>query len=423
MNARDYALSLLIDAKLPGWSKPIGRQHHPSRGKLDPRDRALGEAIAMAVTKNLLLVRHAIRVYAGRELKQIDPLAQMILAVAIAQLRFLTRVPASAAVDEAVEQAKRLRLGRASGFVNAVLRKATREPELELPKKENVEEYARIVLSCPPEVFSRFAKLMGVKKALELCEKNNTEPPTIVRAGDTFKTHLRDGVEATRHKVDGMWVVQNAGESDFAAWSEAGIAQVQDPTSAAVVGKLELDGGLRVLDRCAGAGTKTIQLAEIVEEEGLVVAVDPSKARIRRLNETLKKRGITWVETHPVGMLDQIRIDQPFDRILIDAPCSNSGVFARRPEARYRQDEKSLKSLIELQQRIILDSIPHLRPGGVLIYSTCSLWPEENGEQIKWLLQQTDSLQIIDMQHTLPSLNPDPTHHHDGGFWAALGKQ
>jgi 16S rRNA (cytosine967-C5)-methyltransferase len=423
MNARDYALSLLIDARLPGWSKPIGRQHHPARGKLDPRDRALGETIAMSVTKNLLLLRHAIRTYAGRELKQIDPLAQMIVAIGLAQLRFLTRVPASAAVDEAVEQAKRLRLGRASGFVNAVLRKATREPAIELPKKENAEEYARLVLSCPPEVFKRFASLMGAKKALELCEKNNTEPPTIVRAGDTFKTHLREGVEARRHKVDGMWVVEGATEIDFAKWSEEGVAQVQDPTSACVVEKLELDGGLRVLDRCAGVGTKTIQLAEIVEEEGMVVAVDPSKARIKRLNDTLKKRGIEWVQTHAVGMLEQVTIDRPFDRILIDAPCSNSGVFVRRPEARYRQDEKSLKSLVELQRRIILDSLPHLRPGGVIVYSTCSLWPEENGEQIKWLLQQTDSLQIIDTELTLPSLSTDPTHHRDGGFWAALGKQ
>ncbi len=423
MNARDYALTLVHSARLPGWAKPIPKQHQPAKSALDPRDRALGDSIAAVVTKNLLLLRHAIVVYSGRELKKIDPLAQMILAIALAQLRFFTRVPASAAVDEAVEQAKRLKLGRAGGFINAVLRKATREPELELPSRERAEEYARIVLSHPPELFRKLVELMGEKKALALCEKNNLEPPTLVRAADTFKLNLREDVTAKRHKQDGLWVVEGAHEADFIKWSNEGVAQVQDPTSASVVAKMELDGGLHALDRCCGLGTKTLQIAEIVGDQGFVLATDPAKYRIDRLNQSLAKRQMNWVTTKNVGMLDQIKIDKPFDRILIDAPCSNSGVIMRRPEARYRQDEKSLHSVIDLQRRILLDSIGHLRKGGVLVYSTCSIWPEENGEQIKWLLQQTDDYEIIAIEQTLPSLNADPIHHHDGGFTASLGKK
>ncbi len=186
MNARDYALHLIRQSYLPGWNKPTKLTPQ----NLDPRDRALGESIAASVSKNLLLLKHAIRHYSGREMKAIDPLVQMVLAIAIAQLRFFDRVPASAAVDEAVEQTKRLRLGRAGGFVNAVLRRATREPDLPLPSRERAEEYARTVLSHPAELFQRLVSLMGEKKALALCEKNNAIAPTIVRAGDTFLSHL-----------------------------------------------------------------------------------------------------------------------------------------------------------------------------------------------------------------------------------------
>lgn len=420
MNARDYAFSLLHAARLPGWAKI---KFKPAKGSLDPRDRALGEAIAQQVTKNLLLLRHAIRHYSGRDLKQIDPSAQVILSIAIAQLRYFDRVPASAAVDEAVEQAKRLKLGRAAGFINAVLRRATREPELPLPDESDVEEYARLALSHPPEYVRRLLKLMGHKQALLLCAKNNTEAPTIVRAGDTFKIGLRDAINARRHHQDGMWVVVGATEADFAKWSDAGIAQVQDPTSARVVDRLKLTKGVRVLDRCCGLGTKTLQIAERIGAKGVVVATDPSKYRIDRLSETLKHREIKNITTHTVAMLDQITLDSTFDRILIDAPCSNSGVIIRRPEARYRQDEKSLKSVLELQRRILIDTVPHLSAGGLLVYSTCSIWSEENGEQMQWLIQQTPTLELLEADLTLPATSPEAIAHHDGGFVAVLRRR
>jgi 16S rRNA (cytosine967-C5)-methyltransferase len=420
MNARDYAFSLLHAARLPGWSKI---KLSLAKGPLDARDRALGESIAAEVTKNLLLLRHAIRHYSGRDLKQIDPAAQVILSIAIAQLRYFDRVPASAAVDEAVEQAKRLKLGRAAGFINAVLRRATREPELPLPDEKDVEAYARLALSHPPEFLRRLLKLMGQKQALLLCAKNNTEAPTIVRAGDTFKIGLRDGIEAKRHHQDGMWVVEGATEADFANWSDAGTAQVQDPTSALVVDRLKLSKGLRVLDRCCGLGTKTLQIAERIGNKGAVVATDPSQFRIDRLNETLSHRKIENVTTKTVGMLDQMTIDARFDRILVDAPCSNSGVIIRRPEARYRQDDKSLKSVLDLQRRILLDTVGHLAPGGLLIYSTCSIWPEENGEQVQWLIKQTDTLELLEADLTLPATSPEAIAHHDGGFVAVLRRR
>lgn len=421
MNTRDYALVRLIQSRLPGWSGPFRRQHHPPKGVPDARDRALGESIAIRVVKNWLFLRHAIRVYSQQDLQRIDPLVQMILSIGIAQLRLMDRIPPSAAVNEAVEQTKRLRLGKASGFVNAVLRRATREPDLKLPDRDNPQEYARLVLSCPPEVFQRMVHLMGVEKALALCEKNNEEAPLILRPFcDEWLDHVDTRIRTQKHQINGSWVVTGASESDLRTWAERGLAQVQDPTASQVVPQLKLEPGHRALDRCAGVGTKTIQIAQIVGETGRVIAVDPSKIRIRKLNHLIQVRNLSWVRTHVTGMLDTLCVERPFDRILVDAPCSNSGVLIRRPEARYHQDERTLQSLIRLQRRILADTLDHLCSGGLLVYSTCSIWPDENESQVEWILRQTNRLELVDTRQVLPSLDPDPTRHHDGGFWAVF---
>jgi 16S rRNA (cytosine967-C5)-methyltransferase len=345
----------------------------------------------------------------------------MILSIGIAQLRWMDRIPPSAAVDEAVEQAKRLRLGKASGFINAVLRRASREPDLNLPDRDNPQEYARLVLSCPPEVFQRMVRQMGVEKALSLCEKNNEQAPLIVRvSSDEWFNQLPTPVQIQKHQIHGSWVVTGATESDLRTWAEQGLAQVQDPTASQVVPQLKLEPGHWSLDRCAGVGTKTLQIAQLVGHTGRVIAVDPSTTRIQKLNHLIRVRHLTWVQTYQTGMLETLTLERPFDRILVDVPCSNSGVLIRRPEARYHQDDTSLQSLIRLQRRILSDTLAHLCSGGLLVYSTCSIWTEENESQVEWILRQTDRLELVDTRQVLPSLDPDPTRHHDGGFWAVF---
>jgi 16S rRNA (cytosine967-C5)-methyltransferase len=424
MSSREYAFDLLAAARLPGWetSKP-----RPARPPADGRDRALGEAIAKAVTKNLLLLRHATAHYTGRRLRDVDTPVQIILAIGLAQLRFFDRVPPSAAVDEAVEQAKRKKLGRAAGFVNATLRRAAREPELPLPARSDPAAHAELALSHPRDVFARLVEWMGVEGTLGLCERNNTEPPIVLRLAEGV-THdallaLSPSVTLKAHERPNMAVVENAVERDFAAWSAAGLAQVQDPTSAAVVDRLELSPGLRVLDRCSGVGTKTLQIAARVGPAGHVLATDPATGRIKRLNETLAARGIAHVRAEAIGMLPPATDATRFDRILIDAPCSNSGVLIRRPEARYRQSAADLRSLETLQRRIVGDTLDHLRPGGLLVYSTCSVWPEENDAMAAWIASQRPDFELVDQATTLPAVDPDPARHHDGGYAAVFRRR
>ncbi len=436
MNARDEALQHLLRARLPGWDSgrlPLPRERDANT---DARDIGLGLAISRAVTKNLLLLHHLIAHYSGRQVNQVDPLVQMVLAIALAQLRFFERLPPYAVVDQAVEQAKSLRLGKASGFVNAILRRALRDPDARLPERSFAQVYANIVLSHPPELFARLEKVMGAERALQVAERNNQEAPLIVRRIASEMPTAPEGVTITPHQREGMFVVQGANEALLSEWSEKGIAQAQDPTSAAIVDPLalpltpgqrpgsepEADGAtsgrqLRICDRCCGVGTKTMQIAELATGAD-VLAIDAAKHRIGILERTIAQRGAANVRTH-IGRVIP-KGEAAFDRILIDAPCSNSGVLIRRPEAKYRQTDDNLRSVEQLQRQILADTVPHLAAGGILVYGTCSIWPEENERQIEWLLAQHPELTLSAMQTLLPGVDPDPTKHHDGGFWAVL---
>jgi 16S rRNA (cytosine967-C5)-methyltransferase len=425
---RDHALHELDARRLPHWA-PGAIKRKPSGPPADPRDLALAENITAGVLKNLLLLQHLIRHYSGRTLKQIDPVVQKILAVALYQLRFLDRVPPSAAVDQAVEQTRRFGQSRAAGFVNAVLRKATREPHPPLPSRDDPAQFAQVVLSHPPELFKKLAQLLGTEDALRFCEHDQTEPPTIIRASIEKPTErvpwIEPPVTLSPHERPGLFVVTSAKRAHLADWAAKGLAQVQDPTAAAVVPQLPSPPGQVVLDRCAGLGTKTLQLRDAVGDTGRVVAIDPAAPRCEALRHLLARRQIADVEVHTAAWLADLTPALPaqFDAILADVPCSNSGVLARRPEARYAQTPAALESLAKLQDRILDDSALFLRPGGHLLYSTCSVWPEENRQRVNAFLTRHTDFELLRDQSTLPSFDSDPSRYRDGGYWALMRRK
>jgi 16S rRNA (cytosine967-C5)-methyltransferase len=423
---RDFALLELDAKRLPNWPANSLKKRNPPEPPTDSRDRALAENITIGVIKNLLLLQHLIQHYSGKSLKSIDPPVQKILAIALYQLRFLDRIPASAAVDQAVEQTRRFRQSKAAGFVNAILRKATRDPAPPLPSRDSPTEYARIVLSHPPELFTSLERLLGADDALKFCEHDQSEPPTIVRLsrGADPAALVAEGVVITPHEQSGVYVVAGAKRATLAQWAAQGIAQVQDPTAAAVVSCLRTQPGETVLDRCAGLGTKTLQLREAVGETGRIVAIDPAPPRCQGLQHLLDQRKITNVIVHCAAWLKDVpNLPKHFDRILADVPCSNSGVLARRPEARYTQNPQALASLANLQDQILEDSAPHVAPSGLLVYSTCSVWPKENEQRIQHFLARHPEFQLDHQQTTLPSFDDDAARYRDGGYVAVLRRR
>lgn len=427
MNARDAALLRLDSVLLPGWPKDtLGGRFRGGPNPRDPRDVALAETIYVSTIKFHLLFRYLVRHYSSRRLAAVDLAVQKVLSIAFAQLRFVTRIPPAVVVDEAVEQCKRLRLGKASGFVNAVLRRAVAEPNPPLPDESDLRRHVEITLSHPFELYQRLERLVGREKALRLCRRHNDEPPTIVRLlpGKTIRDLRADGVTLTAHEQAGMVVVEGATRDVLADWSHGGIAQVQDPTAARVVDALDLADRQLVLDRCCGVGTKTLQIVERVRPDGAVVAMDSSAGRLRLLDEMARRRGVLACLRLRAGRT-MAEADLPghgFDRILIDAPCSNSGVLMRRPEARYRQSDRSIGAMRQIQLELLLDTLPALAPGGRLVYSTCSIWDEENGQVVRDALARRDDCRLVRVKTTLPSLSDEARQHHDGGFIAIIDR-
>jgi 16S rRNA (cytosine967-C5)-methyltransferase len=427
MKPRDHALRELDAKRLPHWPANSLKRLRPAPPPTDPRDLALSEHIVTGVVKNLFLLQHLIGHYAGRNLKGIDAAVQKILAIALYQLRFLTRVPNRAVVDEAVEQTKTFGQTKASGFVNAVLRNASDDatPSAPLPAPDQPVDHARIVLSHPPELFDRLVKLLGPERAIKFCEHDQIEPPTIVRVTPGEKPLAVGEVTLKPHEQHGMFVVENAKRATLADWARRGVAQVQDPTAAAVAAFLKVEPGQTVLDRCAGLGTKTLQLRDAAGDQGKIVAMDPNEQRCDTLKQLLAKRNITNVDVRCAGRLKDLPdlAAESFDRVLVDVPCSNSGVLPRRPEARFHQSDENLKSLAKLQAEILNDTAPHVKPGGLLAYSTCSIWPEENQHRVEAFLKRHKDFTLLVEQATLPNLIPDLNKYHDGGYVAVLGKR
>lgn len=419
--ARMLALSQIDARDLPNWE--TGTIHRELRPReIDPRDLDLAERITHGVIKQLLVLQRLIVEYSGRKLSQVDEPVQKILAMSLYQLRSMDRVPTHAVVSDAVELTKRVGHRSAAPFVNAVLRKAALERAAGRPvTARSAAERAEQEYSIPRDLFARLAGLYGESNALDLCRSFDREPPLLGRliGQTTFADLQARSVDAQPHEQAGMVILPPLRRSELHALSDAGLVQVQDATSAAAIEALDIKAGQRVLDRCAGRGTKTQQIIERVGSTGRVVAMDTSKSRLRSLEQLIVRRNISNAEAFVAGSVKELpEPGRVFDRVLIDAPCSNSGVLARRPEARYRQDDQT--ELIGLQLQILRDSADAVAVGGRMVYITCSIWREENEEVVRRFLDSDPRFELLSIATTPLHVAKSAATYRDGGFFAAL---
>ncbi len=362
-------------------------------GLTDERDRALAAEIASGVQRWRAALDHLIVEFSRRAIDRLDPEIVEILRLSAYQLLYLTRVPAAAVVDDAVDLTKRAGKRSASGFVNAVLRSISRRrASLPLPPRpsdpadrESALEYLSVTLSHPRWLAGRWYERLGLDTAEAWMKFNNTPGSVTLRANRLQTTRealiewlAKDEIRVhpTAYAPDGL--VVDEGHPLRGAGKEHGWFVVQDEASQLVT-LLAGDRALpRLLDTCASPGGKTTALAALLEGRGLVVACDVRSRRIDLLRRTVAASGAGNVRIVQANLLEPLPFGPVFDCVLVDAPCSGLGTLRRDPDIRWRRREQDLPSLAAAELTMLQRAADQVAPGGRLVYATCSSEPEEN---------------------------------------------
>jgi len=368
------------------------------RASLDTRDRALAVELVYGVLRHRLTLDWRLDHVSERPIRRLPHPVQAALRLAAYQLLYLDRIPQSAAVNESVALVKAQpgAGSRWSGFANAVLRSLIREPAQAWPDQDKEPAtFLSVRYACPAWLAERWAARFGMAQAEQLCQATLTIPPLTIRVNSLRSTReaLADALRLSGSQVTptlvsplGLVLDKCGLITDIPQFGE-GLFYVEDEAAQLVTGLLAPQPGERILDACAAPGGKATALAALMENRGDVVAMDQSSARLQRLQENCARLGVRIV-TPLLG--DVMRGGQatarPFDRILLDAPCSGLGVLRRHPDGKW-QKQAELLPAHRKRQLLLLESVCRLlRPGGCLVYSTCSTEPEETLDVIHQFL-------------------------------------
>ncbi|MBW4443328.1 MAG: 16S rRNA (cytosine(967)-C(5))-methyltransferase [Plectolyngbya sp. WJT66-NPBG17] len=372
--------------------------------------------------------------------KDQPPDLRLILQLGLYQLRYLDQIPASAAVDTSVELAKQNKLGGLTGVVNGLLRQYLRSQTvlhtdpLQLPE----DAIARIgtVQSYPDWIVQVWCDQFGIENTEKLCEWMN-RPPQIDLRINTLKTSL-DQVEAAmlaqNVKVDRIPNLPNALRLPSGAGAihnlpgyTEGWWIVQDSSAQFVSYLVDPQPGEIVADACAAPGGKTMHLAELMHDRGIVWAIDKTASRLKKLQQNLDRLSLTAIQTLTCDSRNVPQLKGQCDRVLVDAPCSGLGTLNRHADARWRQTPQSAAGLAILQQEILTEAATWVKPQGVLVYSTCTLNPIENeavveqflAENPQWSIEHSDLLPELTTSEGWIKVLPH-CHNMDGFFMVRL---
>jgi 16S rRNA (cytosine967-C5)-methyltransferase len=345
---------------------------------------------------------------------KIEPGTLHVLRLGLYQILFLSRTPSSAAVNESVELAKRTRGKGGAGFVNAVLRSSIRQKEEILyPEwEQDPALHISVVQSHPLWLVQRWIKELGVEETLRICKYNNQISSLTLRT-NTLKISRVDLIAKLWKKElkplpsvfseEGI-LLQNPPPASELPFLKEGLCIIQDEASQLITSIVDPKPGERILDACAAPGGKTTHMAQTMENRGEIYALDLSKGKLDLIEGICQRLGIKIVKTIKGNAATSLPISQGlvFDRILADVPCSGFGTLRKNPDLKWRRGEKDSKRLIELQFSILDNLSAYVKEGGLLVYSTCTVFHEENEDVVERFLNEHPEFQLDRMEKVLP---------------------
>jgi 16S rRNA (cytosine967-C5)-methyltransferase len=382
------------------------------RAGLDPRERAFAQRLAYGTIQRLRTIDWVIERLSDRPLDEIDPPVLDALRLGILQVVWLDAVPAHAAVDQTVELAA-AEAPRSRGFVNALMRRAAAEaPELVAALPDGRPEEAALKHSHPDWLAAAWWEALGPADTRALMARDNEPAESALRvntlraARDEVLDELHARGVAARPAGDlpeGA-VLDDPFDVHGSDLFHRGLVMPQSRGSMLVGRVVDPQPGERVLDLCSAPGAKTTHLAALMGGRGEIVSVEANAARAEELRANCARLGATIVDVRTTDAREPVEVDG-FDRVLLDAPCSDLGTLQSRPDARWRKTPEIVTQLAVLQRELIEVAASQLRAGGVLVYSTCTISPLENRAPVEELLSTHPELSVDDLDADWPSFS------------------
>ena len=404
---RGMALMVLEDVLERGAFSNIAlRKAFRGSHNLDKKNRAFVSEIVYTTIRNLIQIDFTINHFTKIEVSKMEPAIRNLLRLSVCQMRFMDKVPSYAVVNEAVELARAAGLTGLSGFVNGVLRSITRNP-----KKPHIKEGDyEIMYSCPEELLSELRILgPGLRDFLENCQT----PPPVTVFPNTVKVSLEDlaavfadeGIKS--RALDFCLIVEGTGDISSLGSFKSGLFFVMDPGAYLPVKTLDPKPGELLLDLAAAPGGKSFACACLMKNRGEILAYDIHPHKIKLIEQGSKRLDLPIIKAEfGDALVFNPSLDSIADAVLLDAPCSGLGTLRKHPEIKYRFVKKDIKALAKKQVRMLQTAVRYLKPGGRLVYSTCTITNEENIE-VAIELGKHGGIRLLETYQALPGKTND----------------
>ena len=394
---------------------------------LKEQDIGLISEIVYGVTTWKLTLDEIIKKYSKIKLKKISDWILNILRMGVYQIVFLDKIPKSAAVNESVNLAKRYGHYSSSNFVNAILRKVEKCDFEEFFQIEDDIERISKTTSMPEWIINELLTNNNIKTVEDICKNSNLRPNVTIRI-NTLKTTKNEiikklgekGINYRETKYNDFLILDKVKDIEKLDLIKNGFVTVQDISAGLAAINLEPSKGEKILDACSAPGGKTTYIAEMMQNDGEILAWDIHEHRTKLIENNAKRLGIDIIKTQEkdATIYDE-SLNEKFDKILLDVPCLGIGVIKRKPDIKWNRKLEDVKEITEIQQKILTSCSKYLKPGGVLIYSTCSILKEENEDIINNFLKENREFEI--KENNLITILPD--EEKDGFFICKLQKK
>lgn len=430
VNTRELILDILMEVtEHQGYSHIILRDVLNKYAYLSRQERAFIARISEGTLERMLEMDMILNQFSKTKVKKMKPVIRNILRMSVYQIKYMDSVPDSASCNEAVKLAVRRGLGGLKGFVNGVLRNISRnKDQIRYPLEEKEpEEYLSVTCSVPLWIVQQWTQEYGYDRTKQMCQSFLESAPLSIRTNlqQTTPQHLKEKLEKEGVSVEEnpefsyAFFISGYDRLDALEAFREGLFSVQDMASMYVAEAADVQPGAYVIDVCAAPGGKSMHLAEKLQGTGMVEARDLTEYKVDLMEENIARcqlknmKAVQWDAT----MKDADSVEKA-DVVIADLPCSGLGVMGRKPDIRYRVTPEDVQALAALQRKILSVVQEYVKPGGTLVYSTCTVTRAENDGNVQWFGEQYPEFQFENMRQLYPGEG-----RHDGFFIAKWKKQ